>query len=155
MISEQAPGIALELMAGAIEATGDLYYVYGRKFQEYAGVWYVLSAEDKVNAGWIRRLAGDAVKGSLRIEKGRFNGEAIENSGKYVRYELDKAENEALTPVYALSVALNIEQALIEAKHFGVHENDPAELKHLLHTLDSATRRNIRRVNELWDARRQ
>jgi rubrerythrin len=155
MISEHTPGVALELLAANLKAISDLYRIYARKFRKYAGVWFVLAGEEKVHSGWIRQLAREVKEGSINIEEGRFNREAIMNVGRYVQSELAKTENEELTIAYALSIALNIEQALAEAKYFTSRETDSEDLKHLLYNLQSANKRHIKRVNELKAERRK
>jgi len=51
--------------------------------------------------------------------------------------------------INALSIAQQIEQAMIEKKYFEVIEGVSANVKHLLLNLTSETEEHIRRVQEL------
>jgi hypothetical protein len=52
--------------------------------------------------------------------------------------------------ITALSIALNIEQSMIERKFFETFDTDSAELKHVLHDLTASTNEHIKRVEKCW-----
>ncbi len=56
--------------------------------------------------------------------------------------------------INALSIALYIEEALIERKFFEVIEGDSVGLKHVLLDVAAATRSHIDRVRKVWSKHR-
>lgn len=149
MTLEQAPDTVVELLARNEDSICHLYEVYARRFTECAGAWFVLAAAETVHAAWLRQLATTVQEGSLHINEGRFKREAIQSFGRYIQDELTRAEKQELTLLNALSIALNIEQALLEGRYFEVFEADSAELRDLLQSLAADTKRHIKKVEEL------
>ena len=150
MSHESDPTRVLDLLAQNESAIGQLYQVYARNYPELAAFWEGLAAEETEHAGWIRALGGKVAEGSLYLSEHRFKEEAIRSFLTYLEDELNRARSEKMPLVTALSVALSIEEALIERKYFEVFETDSAELRHLLQNLARASEEHARRVKDLW-----
>ena len=137
------------------ESISELYLVYAGKYRDLAEFWHGLALEEKGHADCIRKLADKVVEQGLHIEPGRFRTEAIGNFTKYVQSETERARNEEMPLITALSIALDIEKSIIESKFFEIFDTDSAELKHVLHELAVSTNEHIQRVEKCWAEHRQ
>jgi hypothetical protein len=86
--------------------------------------------------------------------KNRFSLVAIKNFLKYAETQLVRANNAIMSGTEALSIALDMEQSIIENKFFEVSDADPAELKTLLTRLGNATKIHRLTVKEALDEAR-
>jgi hypothetical protein len=75
---------------------------------------------------------------------------AINHSLHYIHRLTEGARHPGLTPVNALSAALDIEQALLENRYFEVFTSDSAGIQRLLQLLIQSTRAHIERVRAAW-----
>jgi len=88
------------------------------------------------------------------INERRFTKEAVESYHKYLQGEFEKARQGGISLLQALSIALGIEESVIESKYFEVLEADSNELRRVLSDLDSATRDHMKRVRKVWSENR-
>lgn len=144
----------LELLIENEEGVRDLYLAYAKKFPTHGEFWSRLATDESGHADWIRRLAGQLGEGQLHTEAGRFRKEAIAGFIKYVKDELARVQNEEIPLITALSIALSVEQAIIERRFLEIFDTDSAEVKHVLHNLATATEEHIKRVEEYWSEHR-
>ena len=142
--------LLIEFLIRNEECISELYLAYADKYKESSAFWSGLAMEEKGHADCIRELAGKVEEGTVHIEPGRFNKEAIENFTKYVRGEIERSRKEQMPLITALSIALSIEQSMIEKRFFEIFDTDSAELKHVLHDLTASTEEHIKRVEECW-----
>jgi hypothetical protein len=146
---------ALELLREHERALGRLYRTYAECFAGQSEFWLRLAAEEDQHAEWL---------GSLRLrleddESGRlldrFPTGAIEHSLVYVNKLIANAHTSGITPLRALSVALDLEQALLESRYFEVFESDSPELKRTLETLAESTHAHLAAVRNAWQTARE
>lgn len=137
------------------ELIGRLYTAYAERFTEHADFWLAVAADEKQHAAWLRQLGGKVGQGSLYVDGDRFKKRPTELFHQYVRDELARAGETDIPLRTALSVALSIEQALIERRFFEVFETDSVELKHVLQDLASATESHLKKVRDMWAEHRR
>ncbi|MFC2022573.1 hypothetical protein ACFLTL_00205 [Chloroflexota bacterium] len=140
----------LDMLAANEVSIGQLYNEYANMFPEYSDFWDKLAKEEYNHARWLTEVSRKAVEGSLHIDERRFTKEAVESYRKYLQGECEKARREGISLLQALSIALNIEESLIESKYFEVLEADPTELRRILSDLEIATKEHMRRVRNIW-----
>ena len=145
----------IEMLAKNEEAVAQLYSAYADRFTEYKDFWSGLAVEEIGHATELRKLCGIAGEGSLYIKEGRFNNTAINNFSSYVKKESEPERVQASSLINALSVALSIEESMIERKFFDVFEADSVELRHVLLSLAAETKRHREQVRQLHDDLRQ
>jgi len=131
-----------------------LYKKYADRFPDYREFWENLSAEELVHAEKLQTIS-QVKSGDSILIKGRFNIIAIQNFSKRVLAEAESVNIINSTLVSALSMALNIEQSLIEQKYFEVFESDAVELKQVFSSLAADTRRHLENVRQLWAKQQQ
>ena len=139
----------VEAIAGHEQAIGDLYEAYARRFPEHADFWETLSEEEYAHAEWARKLGVHVEEGTIEIVPGRFRNKAIESSVNYLRQWTDEARKQEISLLYALSIANDIENALIDRKFFEIYETDSDEMVTILNALTEASREHRDRVVDL------
>ena len=115
---------------------GKLYRVFSEKFPEYFSLWSRLAEEEAGHANWIRKFKEKIDAGTVYLKDNRFKVVAIGTSMKYIQGLIDKAKQGEMAAIKALSLALDLEKALIENEYFEFFETDSAELKAVLRDLE-------------------
>lgn len=153
---------ALDVTADALvklkiheQAIGRLYKTYAERFPEQAEFWSRLSREEEQHATWIETLAEQMRDDPTGLVTHRFPLAAIEHSIAFVEKLIVKAGMPDVTPVNAISAALNLEQGLLENKYFEVFETDRAKTKRVLELLKDKTRSHYAIVQQAWQDTRQ
>ena len=144
----------LDMLVANEQSIGQLYHEYSDVFPEFSDFWEKLAKEEYNHASWLNEVSPKVVEGSLHIDERRFTKEAGESYRKYLEGEFEKARQKGISLLQALSVALNIEESLIESKYFEVLEADSTELRRIFSDLESATRDHMRRVRKVWSENR-
>lgn len=138
----------IELLAKHEEAIGNLYRVYGEKFEEHREFWQRLSDEEMQHAEWIRRLNNRIQDGSGRLREDKLDAERVSKSLKHIDELLEKAEDKNFSSKEALAQAQAIEQSILESKYFDVFEGDIAEITQVVYYLEHATKDHCERVRK-------
>lgn len=140
----------IELLAKHEEALGRLYEEYAGRFPEQHAFWLQLSEEEYQHAEWIRTLDPEVKDYSLSLSEDRFSPSLIEESLAWVTFQTGRAQKGDLSMDEALTMALDVENSLIDNKCFEVFEQDPPEFKRVLRALASATESHRQRVENAW-----
>ena len=141
----------IELLAQHEEAAAALYMTFADEFPDKKEFWTVLHLEELNHAAWIRRLRPKIEEGLVTFSEERFNIKTIQTSLDYLTELLSKAKNQRSPLTEALSVALDIEESLIERKFYEVYEADSEELKQLLRSLRDAFIEHRDRLKQALD----
>lgn len=144
----------VELLAEHEKEISRLYKEYARKFPGQKDFWSKIAGEELEHAGWIFKLRSKIKEGSLYFQEGRFRIEAIKTSLEYVKSQITEAQNNKISAKYALSVARDLENGLIEKKFFEIFEPDCREIKQVLLNLAAATREHYNRIKKVWEETR-
>ncbi len=137
---------ALDMLREHEKAIGRLYEAYARRFPQDGEFWLILAQEEQQHAGWIELLQTKVEDDPSAMIVNRFPAAAINYSLHYLSRLTEDAQQPSLTPINALSAALDIEQALLENKYFEVFTSDSAAIQRLLHLLTQATRAHLEKV---------
>jgi rubrerythrin len=144
----------IEAMAKNEEAISHLYQAYADRFPTQKSFWSPLAAEETSHAGWLRSLLAKMREGSLSINRDRFKLQPVRAFTGYLERELATAREPGMAPINALSVALYIEESIIEQRYFEVFAADAPELKRILADLATATKGHLDKVREEWGKQR-
>ncbi|MBM3255431.1 MAG: hypothetical protein FJZ08_03945 [Candidatus Omnitrophica bacterium] len=139
----------LEGLAKNEEAVALLYETYSRQFQNTKEFWEQLALEEIAHAAAIRSLHPLIKSGAIGFDQDRFNMQAIGFFHNYVGELINKAQGKDL--VWALSVAMDLEESLIERKFFTVFKTDSQQLKYILNKLAEDTQRHFNNIREAWE----
>ena len=148
--SEAQTGL-LRLLADHEEAMSELYRAYAAHLREEADFWMELAAEEAVHLEMVRRLGREVADGQARLESRRFSLESVEASLAHIRAETRRAETEKTSRAYALSMAMDIENGLIERKYFEAFDGDSKNARAVLNALARGTFAHLERVRQAWE----
>lgn len=141
----------LSKMSELEESIGRLYEAYAEVFTDYRQFWLSLANEEKQHAEWVNNFHTVIENGKVTFGENRFNSIAIQKFLDYLKEEMGKASRRERTLINALSIALYIEESLLESKYFEVISGDSRELKDTLSNLANATQRHITRVRDVFN----
>ncbi len=144
----------IEAMAKNEEAVSRLYQAYADRFPFQKTFWSGLAADEMSHAGWIRGLHAKMREGSLSINRDRFKIQPVRGFTSYLEREMASAREPGMSPINALSVALYIEESIIEQRFFEAFQPDAPELKRVLADLAAATKGHLEKVREEWGNQR-
>jgi rubrerythrin len=140
------PFTPFDLLREHEKAIGRLYETYAHRFPQDREFWLTLAQEEDQHARWIELLQRKVEEDPSAMVVNRFPAAAINHSLHYISRLMEGAQQPGLTPINALSAALDIEQALLENKYFEVFASESAGIQNLLHLLAQATRAHIEKV---------
>ena len=155
MDSPENQVISLEMLAKNEERVGQLYIVYAETFPEMREFWSGLADDEKTHAMWIRVLEDMTHEGKLSFNSERLKSTTILKFSSNIEKEIDKTSKTRLSLIDALSVAISIEENLIESKYFEALETDSTDIKRILKDLDAATKEHAQKLREVWNLQRQ
>jgi hypothetical protein len=146
---------ALARMTELEKNVSRLYAAYSRRFPAYEGLWSTLSKEETEHSAWILELTEQARLGKVKIASSRFKAEAVQMALDSIAKHIAEAETGNPPLLHCLSIAMDLENALIEKEYFMVFEGDSVEIRDTLNRLAAATRNHHRMVRQAWLAMRQ
>src|SRR5512136_1316079 len=149
-----SPGEVLDAMAKNEEAVSRLYQAYSDRFPAQKALWDSLATDESSHAAWIRGLQTKMRGGSLSVNRDRFKLQPVRGFTAYLERELASAREPGMSPINALSVALYIEESIIEQRFFEVFVADAPELKRVLADLANSTKAHLEKVREEWGKQR-
>jgi len=155
MLLREEDSDIIEILAKNEQAVARLYRAYADRFSEYKDFWFGLAIEEEDHASELHKLREVSDKGSLYLSQDRFNIAAINTFSRYLEEESAPDRVEELSLINALSIAVYIEESIIEHKFFDVFETDSVELRHILLNLAAETKRHLEQVRQLWNEHRQ
>jgi len=134
---------------------GDLYRLYAAKLPDSASLFESLAAAERDHARSLADFAEGVKTGLVHINPERFSAEAVLSSLDYIKERMAEANSSEVPLVEALSVALDLEEALIEKRYYEVAEGDAAEVKSVLQRLCQETAAHVAQVRRAWESERQ
>ncbi len=145
----------LELLIRHELVIGRLYDALAGLFKAHAGFWRLLAAEEQKHARWLSELQSNPVAARWLLHDRQFRPQAIKASIGYVEQQISRAAKGELGLVQALSIAKDLEYALLEQQFAKVSESVPAEVGTILMNLADETRRHMTMVAEVLESEKQ
>lgn len=145
----------IELLIKHEKAIGRLFETYAIKFPDHKQFWATLAWEEQDHAKNIRKLAQLIKKRHVRFDSEKFKPIAIKTSIEYIEKEITRANKEDISLKTALSVAINIEKAIIDGEIFDAFKGYSTEAKSFLRKCASDFAEHYRSVEEMWLAHRK
>jgi len=126
-------------------AVSSLYEAFSANLPEMRSFWSQLVIEEKAHAEVLQKLAEKSLSNQVMINKGRFTIQAVLTSLEYVKKTRDSVSGET-TPRQALSIALGIENSIIEHNAFDVFASEFPSVKAEFTALRKHTFEHIERI---------
>ena len=122
----------LELMARAEETIERLYETCAGLWKENGDFWQDLAGEEKSHAEIIRTMAAMLVGNPGHFQAGRpFSAGVLKTFISGIEHQIESVKRTAVPEVNAMRIALDIEQALIEARYAEVVKTDDRHFQDL------------------------
>ena len=136
----------LELMARAEETIERLYETCAGLWKENGDFWQGLAGEEKCHAEIIRTMAAMLAGNPGHFQAGRpFSAGVLKTFISGIEHQIESVKRTAVPEVNAMRIALDIEQALIEARYAEVVKTDDRHFQDLANEIirDTAIHRRL------------
>jgi len=142
---------SLELMIEHEEAIRKIYERFAELFADQRALWGEMAKEELRHADCLRGLwASEPIRRWFQITP-EFKRLAIQGSIDYVEAQRKRAERGELDLLEALSIAKDLEEALIEKQFVRLNISGPEEVKKVVRELVADTHRHRKRIAESLD----
>ncbi len=138
----------IEKLAEHEELIGRLYGEFARLSPQDEQVWQQCAEEEFRHAQWVRAMFDLMGKGQLGFAE-RFNLAALNTSLKYINSQIERARAGRFKPVEAVSVALSIEDSLLEHRYFEIIDGDSEKARKIKKKLAAETEFHRARIRKI------
>jgi rubrerythrin len=122
---------------------GRLYGAYAQRFPDYAHFWEKLSEEERKHAACLKSLRTQMQNDPDIVIVERFSTDAVEFSIRYVKELIERSGQPEFKIINALSLAMKLEEALLENNFFEVLAGDTEDVRGVLEILTHETKRHF------------
>lgn len=144
----------IEMLVRHEEAISKLYNAYAQKFPDHEEFWATVSWEELDHAEKIRQLSQIIKQGHARFDFDTFKPNVIKISLDYIAKELVRARREDISLKNALSVALNIEKAIVDGKVFESFKGFTSKAKSFIRECATNFAEHYRAIQDMWSTHR-
>ena len=139
----------LELMAKAEEAVERLYGACAAIWRENGDFWQGLAGEEKSHAEILRAMAANVAGNPGMFQPGRpFSPAALKTFISGVEHQIESMKRPAVQELNAMRIALDIEQAFIEARFAEIVKTDDRSFQDLANGIVRETAAHRRLVEK-------
>ena len=139
----------LEMMARAEEAIERLYETCAGLWKESEDFWQGLAGEEKCHAEIIRTMAAMLAGNPEHFQAGRpFSAGVLKTFISGIEHQIESVTHTVVPEVNAMRIALDIEQALIEARYAEVVKTDDRHFQDLANEIVRETAVHRRLVDK-------
>jgi rubrerythrin len=132
-----------------------LYEIFAALFAQRQALWQSLAQDEQQHAERLGTLRSDAALGKWLLHGSQLKPQAITSSIRYVEGQIKRAQEGTISLLEALSIAKDLESALLE-KHFPKLSNSASqEFRSILLDLAADTERHRKAVAEALDAEKR
>jgi hypothetical protein len=142
------PDILLEAMQQHELMIAKLYQAYAERIEDYADFWEELAQAELRHVRCLKHLQSQLEENPDIIIVQRFSLEAINSSIRYINNLIDRTTFPEFEPINAFSLAMKLEEALLEKKYFEVLEGDSNEVKETLKILFNETEQHFQILSQ-------
>ena len=147
--SKEKELMILDLFEAHEIAMYEIYNLFASKFSDYEDFWRGIAEEEKVHARWVRTIRSKAETGDLSIDADVVSISAIEKSLEYLQSQISLFSSEESTVDQAFTLAMQIENSIIERGIFDIIQTDSELSKKTLLNLVEKTLMHYSRIKEM------
>ena len=133
------PDALLKVLSEHERVIAQLYQAYSARFDDSAVFWAGLAQEELKHAACLNKLRTLLKEDSAIVIVERFSIDAVRFSINYVNELIERATQPDFKLLNALSLAMKLEEALLERNFFEVLSGDGQEIREALEFLASET----------------
>ena len=133
------PDALLKVLSEHERAIARLYQAYSARFDECADFWAGIAQEELEHAACLNKLKTLLQADAAIVIIERFSIDAVQFSINYVNGLIVRASDPNFKLINALSLAMKLEEALLEKNFFEVLSGDGQEVREALELLAAET----------------
>ena len=141
------PDALLEVLSEHERVIAQLYQAYSARFDESSVFWAGLAQEELRHAACLNKLKILLQADSAIVIIERFSIDAVQFSINYVNQLIERASQPDFKLINALSLAMKLEEALLERNFFEVLSGDGQEIREALEFLAAETERHFQMLH--------
>ena len=139
----------LEKLERIEETISEIYRAFAEMFPDYRGFWSLMAEEERVHAGWVRKLGTKVNEGSLFVNSHRFPDETLRFFLKSLGETLERIRGKRISMTQAVELAMDLETSLIEKRLYEAFEGDPILLKGVFMEMREQIKSHFRRLGSV------
>jgi rubrerythrin len=132
-----------------------LYERFAGLFTDRKDFWQRLAEDEQRHANTLGMLRSESNVNKLLLHEGQIKPQAIKLSIGYVESQIERAQKGTINILQALSIAKDLESALLEKQFSKLSDFASKEMRALLLNLASETERHRKAIVEALDAEKQ
>jgi rubrerythrin len=141
----------VEMLANHELALKELYQTYAVRVPSLKDLWLRLAQDEQRHSDWLESLVAQAGQVNSLGPCCWPRPAAIESSLKYIQVQILRANQAEVTPLAALSIAKDLENALLEKEFFKIVDGACPEVREVLSRLIAGTEKHWQVVTEALD----
>jgi len=141
------PDALLKTLSEHEQAIARLYRAYSTRFDDGTNFWADLAREELKHAACLNKIRTLLQEDSAMVIVERFSIDAVQFSINYVNGLTDRAAEPDFELINALSLAMKLEEALLEKNFFEILSGDGQEIQETLEFLSTETERHFQMLH--------
>ena len=141
----------VEMLANHELALKELYQTYAEKVPSFKDLWLKLAEDEQRHSDWLDSLVSKVASADPQTPCCWPRPAAIESSLTYIQIQILRASQTEVTPLAALSIAKDLENALLEKEFFKIADDACPEVRAVLGRLVAGTRKHWQAVTDALD----
>jgi hypothetical protein len=137
-------------------AIKQLYEIFAATFPNHKDFWQGLAGDEQRHADWLEIFHSKETLGKLLLFDGRLKSQAIKASIGYVEKLIVRAqEDRCFSLLEALSIAKDLETALLEKQFSKICDTDSAQIRSVWMDLAAETEKHRKAIVEALSAEKR
>ena len=120
-----------------------LYETFAALLPESKNAWLVFAGEERLHAGWVKRLYGDVKEGKIPLGPAHFTVQSIQLAIDYTESQTAKVAQEKPDLQKFLNIAINTERSLLERAYLKMFNLTAPEAQKIRTQLEEATKSHL------------
>ena len=139
---------SLDLLIRHETAIKQLYELFAEVFPEHRTFWVGMMEEEQKHSDCLQGLSSKESLKKWFINNSQFKKLAIGGSIEYIERQIERIKKVNISLLEALSIANDLEEALIEKQFISLNISGPEEIKSVMKGLVADTQRHRKMVAE-------
>lgn len=133
----------------------ELYETFAKIFKSHASFWQELANDEQKHADRLLELQSNPITNNWLQYEIKFKPEAINISTGYIENQILRAKEGKFNILQSLSIARDIESALLERIFYKLKDSAPMEIKSFLIVITDETEKHLRKVIQMYTFEKQ
>lgn len=153
-MKEDEPSV-LELLIRHELALKRLYEIFAAQFMSHQDFWQDIARDEQRHADRLATLRTESASCAELLRNSRFKPPAIKSAIGYIESQIVKTHKGNLTLLEALSIANDLENALLEKQFSKLSETGSQEIKSILSDITAETEKHRKLIVEAFNTEKR